>query len=81
MNSSSFPDLNAMLNSPQAAALLKNKSAIMNLMNSPEGKKLSQLLSGGEGQLQNAADAVSRGEPDAIASLVRAISEPKKAGN
>jgi hypothetical protein len=50
----------------------------MNLMNSPEGRSLSQLLSGGEGQLRSAAEAVSKGEPDAIASLMRALSQSEE---
>jgi hypothetical protein len=78
MKQSPYPDLSAVLKSPQAEALMKNKSAIMNLMNSPEGRGLSRLLSGGEGQLQNAAEAVSKGEPDAIAGLMRALTQSEE---
>ncbi|MDD4715732.1 MAG: hypothetical protein PHT34_04165 [Oscillospiraceae bacterium] len=64
------------LNSPQAAQILKNKSALLNIMNSPEGKKLQQLLtkqSGGDQSLQNTAQSAAQGDASAAAELLNFI--------
>lgn len=62
------------LNSPQAAQLLKNKSALLNLLNSPDGKRLAQILSqAGEQNLQNAAQSAAQGDTSAASALLNAL--------
>jgi ubiquinone biosynthesis protein Coq4 len=69
-------DLEEMLNSPEAANLLKNKEAILSLSNSPDAQKFMQLLkqtSGGT--LQSAADAAMKGDPSALSKLVNEVTK------
>lgn len=69
-------DLEQMLNSPEAANLLKNKEAIMALSNSPDAQKFIQLLkktSGGT--LQAAADAAMKGDPSQLSKLVNEVTQ------
>lgn len=63
---------NDILNSPQAAKLLKNKDQIMGLMNSPDAKKLINLLQQNNGTgLQSAAEAAMKGDPAKLMGMVQ----------
>lgn len=68
------PDLNSILNSPQASGLLKNKQAIESLMKSGEAQRLMELLnqkSGGE--LKDAAQSAMKGDSAQLMSLVEGL--------
>lgn len=69
-------DLDEMFNSPEAANLLKNKEALLNLCNSQDAQQLIQLLkqtSGGS--LQSAADAAMKGDPSELSKLVNDLTQ------
>lgn len=72
MNQSQAPDLDAMLKSPQAAALMKNKEAVQRVAQSAEAQTLLQMLDSGHG-LQKAADQASQGDPKALFSLMQQV--------
>ncbi len=60
-----------MMNSPEAAALLKDKAALKALLNSPETKKLMSALSSKNGkQLRAAADQAKNGDISALSAMV-----------
>lgn len=63
---------NDILNSPQAAQLMKDKDRIMKLMESADAHKLMDLLqkSGGS-QLKGAADAAMQGNPAQLMEMVQ----------
>ncbi len=65
---------NDILKSPQAAQLLKNKDQVMKMMNSPDARKLMELLqqNGGAG-LQGAADAALKGDPSKLMGMVQQL--------
>ncbi len=66
--------LDDLLNSPQAARLLKNKQALMDLSNSPEARKLMLMLTQKEnGGLQNAAQSAMNGDVTALVKLMEQI--------
>ena len=60
--------------SPQAAQLLKDKDRLMGMMNSPDTKRLMELLhkSGGDG-LQSAAQAAMQGDTAKLMNLVQQV--------
>ncbi len=67
-------NLDEMLNSPQAAQLIKDKRAIMELANSPDAKKLMQLLNQtGGAKLQQAAQAAMGGDASALVELMQRV--------
>lgn len=69
-------NLEQMLNSPEAANLLKNKEAILALSNSPDAQKLIQLLKQTSGEtLQAAADAAMQGDPSKLSKLVNEVTK------
>ncbi len=72
MNPSQTPDLDALLKSPQAAALMKNKEAVQKVAQSAEAQALLQMLDSGHG-LQQAADQASQGNPKALFSLMQQV--------
>ncbi len=64
------------LNSRDAEALLKDKSALKNLLGSPEAKQLiSMLATQGTGKLKSAAEQAKSGDPAALVSMVNGIME------
>lgn len=69
------------LNSPQAAKLLKNKSALENLVKSPDTRQLMDLLNkSAGGGLKAAAEAAMKGDPAQIMGLMnRLMSDPEGA--
>ena len=80
MKKSQQPDLNAVLHSPQAAGLLKNKQAVENLMKSGEAKRLMELLnqSAGDG-LKSAAQSAMKGDSAQLAKLVEGLMQNPEA--
>lgn len=70
------PELEAALQSPQAAALLKNKAALQQLIQSQDAQRLVALLnSQSGGGLSNAAQQAGKGDPGALMSLVHQLSQ------
>lgn len=68
-----------LLNSPEAAALLKNKDSILGMMNSPDAKKLMQLLNqNAGGGLKTAADAAIKGDASALMGLMQQVMSSKE---
>ena len=74
MNQSTGPDLDAMLKSPQAAALLKNKDAVQQMAQSQEAQALLQMLDAKSSHgLQEAAQRAEHGDPKALFSLMQQV--------
>lgn len=74
MSQPTGPDLDAMLKSPQAAALLKNKDAVQKAAQSPEAQALLQMLDAQSGHgLQDAAERANHGDPKALFALMQQV--------
>ena len=74
MNQPTGPDLDAMLKSPQATALLKNKDAVQQVAQSQDAQALLQLLDAKSGHgLQEVAERAERGDPKALFSLMQQV--------
>lgn len=75
------PNLDEMLNSPEATRLLKDKRAILDLAKSPETKRLMDLLNqSGGGKLQEAAQAAMGGDASALMEIMgKALKQPESA--
>ena len=75
------PNLDEMLNSPQAAEILKDKRMLSDLINSPDTKKLMELLKQtGGAQLQSAAKSAMGGDTSALVELMgRVMQRPEGA--
>ena len=75
------PNLNDMLNSPQASDLMKNRQAIEDLLRSDEARRLMDLLdqnSGGD--LKGAAQSAMKGNTAQLMGLVQGLmNDPKSA--
>ena len=65
------PDLNDLLNSPQAAGLLKNKQALESLMKSGEAQRLMELLN--QNGLKDAAQSAMKGDASQLMDLVQGL--------
>ena len=76
------PNLNEMLNSPQAADLLKNKQAVESILHSQEAKRLMELLhQNSGGGLEQAARSAMGGDPSRLMGLVENLMrDPQSAG-
>jgi hypothetical protein len=67
-------NLDEMLKDPQAANLLKNKRMLQQLVNSPDAKKLVELLNqNGGANLHSAAKAAMNGDASALMSLIQEV--------
>lgn len=67
-------NLDEMMQSPEATDLVKNKQKLMQLVNSPDAKKLIELLSQNNGNdLQNAAHSAIKGDTTALMSMMQQI--------
>lgn len=66
------------LNSPQAAALLKNKAALQSLLQSPDAIRLMQLLNQQGGNLNAAARQARQGDTKAISSMLNSLTQTKE---
>lgn len=67
------------LSSPEAASLLKNKEAVLGLMNSPDAKKLMEMLNqNAGGGLKTAADAAMKGDASALMGLMQQVMGSKE---
>lgn len=62
------------LHSPQAQQILKNKEKVMGMINSPDAQRLMRLLqqTGGD-QLQTAAQAAMKGNPQQLTQIMNRI--------
>lgn len=67
-------DLDALKQDPQAAALLKDPTALKQLLSAPETRQLMALLrQSGGASLKTAAHAAAQGKPDALMSLLNQV--------
>ena len=73
-------EMDNLLHSPQAAKWMKNKTALLSLIHSPEGKKLAALLQqqSNSATLQNAAQSAAKGDPKALNQLIEQIKNNKE---
>lgn len=72
-------NLDDLMKNPEAAGLLKNKDTVMNLMKSPDTKKLMDLLNQKAGSgLKGAADAAMKGDTSQLMSLMETIMKSKE---
>lgn len=69
-------NLENLMKDPKAAGLLKNKDALRQLLDSPDTKRLMELLAGGS--LKNAAGAAARGDTGQLMGIVRQVMESKE---
>jgi len=66
------PDLNAVLNSPEAVNILKNKQALESLLKSGEVQRLmAQLNKNAGGDLKDAAQSAMKGDSSRLMNLVQ----------
>lgn len=73
------PNLEELMKTPQAAGLLKNKAAVMGLMDSPDAKQLLQMLNQQEGGgLKSAADAAMKGDSTQLVELMSRVMKSKE---
>lgn len=75
------PNMNDVLNSPQAAELLKNRQAMESLLHSNEARRLMELLNQNSGDgLKDAAQSAMKGNPAQLMGLVEGLmKDPKSA--
>lgn len=67
-------DLDGLLQTPQAASLLKNKQAMENLMKSGEAQRLMELLNKNAGSgLKDAAQSAMNGDTSQLMGLVQGL--------
>ena len=65
------PRLDELMKDPRAAALLRDKAALSDLLRSPDAQALMAMLSRSGGDaLQSAVDAAARGDTSALMGLV-----------
>lgn len=68
------PNLNEILNSPQAAQLLKNQQALDSLLHSDEAQKIIALLNQSSGNgLDQAARSAANGDPAQLMAMVNSL--------
>lgn len=67
-------NLDEMMHSPEATDLVKNKQKLMQLVSSPDAKKLMELLSQNNGNdLQNAAQSAIKGDATALINMMQQV--------
>ena len=67
-------NLDDLMKNPKAAGLLKNKSAIKQLLNSPDTKRLMELLNQNAGDsLKTAAGAAAKGDTSQLMGIVQQV--------
>ena len=72
-------NLNDLMKSPEAAALLKNKEALARIMSSPDTKALMEMLNRQSGSsLKGAADAAMKGDTKALTGIVERLMQSKE---
>ena len=72
-------NLDALMQDPKAASLLKNKDLLKNLVQSPDTQRLSQLLSqDGSAGLQRAAASAATGDAGALMGIVNQVMQSKE---
>lgn len=72
-------NLNDLMKSPEAAALLKNKEALARIMSSPDTKALMEMLNRQAGSgLKGAADAAMKGDTKALTGIVEHLMQSKE---
>ncbi len=72
-------NLDALMKSPQGAAVAKHKEEILSLLQSPDAQKLMALLEQGDGDgLKKAADAALKGDASGLMSRMGKVMESKE---
>ena len=72
-------NLNDLMKSPEAAALLKNKEALTRIMSSPDTKALMEVLNRqAGGGPKGPADAAMKGDAKALAGIVEHLMQSKE---
>ena len=72
-------NLNDLMKSPEAAALLKNKEALTRIMSSPDTKALMEMLNRqAGGGLKGAPDAAMKGDAKALPGIVEHLMQSKE---
>ena len=72
-------NLNDLMKSPEAAALLKNKEALTRIMSPPDTKALMEILNRqAGGGLKGAPDAAMKGDAKALAGIVEHLMQSKE---
>ena len=67
-------NLDALMQDPKAASLLKNKDLLKNLVQSPDTQRLMQLLSqDGSDGLKRAAASAAKGDAGALMGIVNQV--------
>ena len=73
------PNLNAFQKHPEAAALLQNQEALKALLQSPDAKRLMELLSQQNGQqLKQAAAQAGNGDTASLSAMLNGLSQSKE---
>ena len=69
-------NLDALMQDPKAASLLKNKDLLKNLVQSPDTQRLMQLLSqDGSDGLKRAAASAAKGDAGALMGMIERIQQ------
>ena len=72
-------NLDALMQDPKAASLLKNKDLLKNLVQSPDTQRLMQLLSqDGSDGLKRAAASAAKGDAGALMGIVNQVMQSKE---
>lgn len=67
-------NLDDLMKNPKAAGLLKNQALLQSILQSPDTKKLMQMLSQSSGgHLQHTAESAAKGDTQALSNLVRQV--------
>lgn len=65
--------LQGLLKNPEILKLLQNGNLMNYLNNSPEGKRLAEIMNGGEGAPGNTMEAASKGDLSSIMRIASAL--------
>lgn len=72
-------NLDHLMKSPEAAALLKNKEALARIMGSPDTKALMEMLNRQAGSgLKGAANAAMKGDTSALTGILERLMQSKE---
>ncbi len=73
------PNLNAFQQNPEAAALLQNQAALKALLQSPDAKRLMELLTQQNGQqLKQAAAKAGTGDTASLSAMLNNLSQSQE---
>ena len=71
--------LDELIKDPKAAGLLKNKEALQRLLDSPDTKRLMEMLNRNAGEhLKSAAGAAAKGDTSQLMGIVQQVMQSKE---